>query len=326
MEPTRQVSIADRERAAVDARLQAAVGEGLLGLTEYDERCAALWRAQTREELDALTADLPTRLPAVADTTPPGRARRVVAVMSEDVLSGPVVAGQPTSATTIMGKAIVDLRRTDLPPQVIVRAVTLLGETAVLVPRGVGVQLSGLSVMGPRSNNVGPAEPGAPVVTVHATSVMGQVSVSHGSVRPPGAVIASERRHPGRPRSSARQRHQRHQRRWFGRVVPLVVAAAAVFGLSQVATADDGAVFGSGTTHMRSAGSERVGTLFGSYRVVVPDGARVDTSSRMLFGSVDCHAACEPGHMGPVIRVRGSGAFGSVDVVTESEAARPSRD
>ena len=44
--------VGDRERRAVDDQLQAAVGDGVLTLHEYDERSAVLWQARTRDELD----------------------------------------------------------------------------------------------------------------------------------------------------------------------------------------------------------------------------------------------------------------------------------
>ena len=77
--------IGDRERRAVDEQLQAAVGDGVLTLSEYDERSAALWQARTRDELEHLVADLPSSVPAVA-ASPPAVAgattpRRAVAVM-----------------------------------------------------------------------------------------------------------------------------------------------------------------------------------------------------------------------------------------------------
>ncbi|MGI8537068.1 MAG: DUF1707 SHOCT-like domain-containing protein [Mycobacteriales bacterium] len=321
VEQTPGLRIGDRERAQVDERLRAAVGDGQLGLAEYDERCRALWRAQTRAELDALAADLPAPSPPQPPRESPGKAHRVLAVMSDDVLSGPVAPGQPVGATAVMAAATVDLRRTDLPAEVVVRAVAVMGETAVLVPRGVRVQLSGMSIMGSRSAHVDPAEPGAPTVIVHATSIMGAVSVAHGSAGARSAVAV-----PGSQLPAPSAARPRHRRSLFRRLVPLVVAGAAVYGLSQVAVIDDSAVFGSGTTHVRSTGSEQVAALFGSYRVVVPDNARVETTGRMLFGSLNCHAACEPGHTGPAIVVRGSGAFGSIDVVTESEAAQRSSD
>lgn len=57
--PHDEVRVRDDERRHVDQRLQVAVGDGSLGLLEYDERARAVWVARTRGELAAVVADLP---------------------------------------------------------------------------------------------------------------------------------------------------------------------------------------------------------------------------------------------------------------------------
>ena len=68
-EPAPEKRIGDSERREVDGRLQQAHADGVLTLTEYDERSAQCWAARTRSELDALTRDLP-------DPSPPAAASR----------------------------------------------------------------------------------------------------------------------------------------------------------------------------------------------------------------------------------------------------------
>ena len=63
--------IGDRERHAADAHLQQAHADGVLTLSEYDERAAQCWAARTQSELDALVCDLPEHRP---DPAPPARA------------------------------------------------------------------------------------------------------------------------------------------------------------------------------------------------------------------------------------------------------------
>lgn len=55
----------DADRAAVAQRLQTAVDEGRLDLSDYDERLRDAYAARTYGELERLTADLPA--PAVVD-------------------------------------------------------------------------------------------------------------------------------------------------------------------------------------------------------------------------------------------------------------------
>ena len=61
-----------------------------------------------------------------------------------------------------------------------------------------------------------------------------------------------------------------------------------------------------------------VGALFGSVEVVVPDDVRVRTTGGQIFGSTGCFAACDGTGVREVV-VDSSGAFGSIDVVRQSE-------
>ncbi|GAB2916441.1 hypothetical protein GCM10027047_12900 [Rhodococcus aerolatus] len=331
---------ADADRSATDATLQAAVGRGELGLAEYEDRSARAWAAASTAELAGLTADLARPAVSAPAGTPRGRTQHTVAVLSENTSSAAVAAGEQVAATAVLGRAEVDLRRTDLPQEVHVRAVSLLGETAVLVPRGVAVRLRGPAVLGHRRADVGTADTGAPVVIVTGASVLGSVTVSHGdeatgitvtgvtATGVAGTGVASQgvtadvvsadaHRSPAR-----RGRRRGGQHGPWARVAAAVAVVAAGYGLVQVAGADHGSVFGSGTVNVTQAGPVDVGMLFGSYEVVVPDGAHVDTSGLVVFGSTSCEAACTRGSTGPAISVHATGAFGSVTVLTATEAAQ----
>jgi hypothetical protein len=65
-DPTPEVRIGDRERREVDSRLQQAYADGVLTITEYEERSAQCWAARTRSELDPLIRDLPDPEPQAA--------------------------------------------------------------------------------------------------------------------------------------------------------------------------------------------------------------------------------------------------------------------
>jgi hypothetical protein len=58
----RDLRVGDVERAAVVRRLERALREGRISITEFDERVAAAWASRTRAELDELIADLPRDL------------------------------------------------------------------------------------------------------------------------------------------------------------------------------------------------------------------------------------------------------------------------
>lgn len=58
----------DGDRQQVAQRLQSALDEGRLGLTEYDERLRDTYAARTYAELDEVTADLPAQVGPVHST------------------------------------------------------------------------------------------------------------------------------------------------------------------------------------------------------------------------------------------------------------------
>lgn len=108
-----------------------------------------------------------------------------------------------------------------------------------------------------------------------------------------------------------------------GGVVTAALVGAGLFTGIAVLGAEDGAsLFGSRTVQV-GPDQERVevGTLFGSTEIVVPDDARVRMASTVVFGSVNCDQACAGSGTREVV-VDARGGFGSVDIVTESEAAR----
>jgi hypothetical protein len=115
---------------------------------------------------------------------------------------------------------------------------------------------------------------------------------------------------PGRPRH---------------RFVRAAVAVVAVLAGVQIVTADDAvAVFGGRTVQVVDQDHVEVSVLFGNVRVVVPEDARVDTEGVLVFGGTECDAACD-GSGTRVVTVDARGAFGSVDVVRQGEAARGDR-
>lgn len=67
---------ADTDRAAVARRLQQAVDEGRLDITDFDERLQRAYAAKTYGELDRLTADLPAPQAALVKAPDKAVARR----------------------------------------------------------------------------------------------------------------------------------------------------------------------------------------------------------------------------------------------------------
>lgn len=95
----------------------------------------------------------------------------------------------------------------------------------------------------------------------------------------------------------------------------LVYAGITIFGAS-----DGVAVFGNLPVTVLAQDRVEVSVLFGNAEVVVPDDVRVSTTGTMIFGNVECDAACTPkAPDARVVVVDASGGFGMVKVLTEAE-------
>jgi hypothetical protein len=86
-------------------------------------------------------------------------------------------------ARSVLGDCHLELQDAVLTSHVtVVEAKATLGAVTILVPEGVEVRLSGKAILGAKSSQVVAAPiPGAPIIEVRATAVLGNVTV-----RPPG--------------------------------------------------------------------------------------------------------------------------------------------
>ena len=180
--PELRVSDADSETAV--ARLRTAGGEGRLTLEELAERVELADAARTHGDLAALTADLPVSAPASAAVE--RRARGwIVAVMGGAARKGRWRPPARTNVLTLMGGAELDLREAELPEDIVITAVALMGGIGITVPEGVSVELTGFALMGTNGgpNDKLPPLPGAPAIRVRAFSLMGGVGIERKKAR-----------------------------------------------------------------------------------------------------------------------------------------------
>jgi Domain of unknown function (DUF1707)/Cell wall-active antibiotics response 4TMS YvqF len=171
----------DSEREATVERLRAAAVEGRLTLEELTTRSGAAYSAQTRDELARITSDLPVR---ASDATPVQRTRSqrsqgMVSIFANVSRSGWWRAEGTVSPVTVFGDVELDLRQAAVPAEVDINAVAPFGDIEIVVPDGVIVELTGLSVFGRKKVDVrrSASAEWAPVVRVRATTVFGSVLV-----------------------------------------------------------------------------------------------------------------------------------------------------
>ncbi|HEX2050594.1 MAG TPA: DUF1707 domain-containing protein [Actinomycetota bacterium] len=177
----------DSEREATVGRLQTAGAEGRLTVEELAERIDAAYEARTREDLEALLADLPVPAAGGAPVTAPGTAPPagkassvVLGILGGGTRRGRWRVPRRMTVVNIMGGADLDLREALLEStEAEITVWSLMGGSDIVVPEGVHVELNGFALMGGNDLKVeGDAPPpGAPVVRVTAWSLMGGTDV-----------------------------------------------------------------------------------------------------------------------------------------------------
>ncbi|MEW9530322.1 DUF1707 domain-containing protein [Microbispora sp. NPDC049125] len=187
----------DAERESVVESLREASVEGRLTLAELTERTEAAYLAQTHAELMQLTADLPggsaaprpasgpaphaAPHPAPSAPAAPGKARTwIVAVMGDAKRTGKWRIDKEIGAVCVMGDLTLDLRQAEVRGRdVEIMATCLMGDLKIIVPDGVDIELSGMTIMGEKKIQVVEAPPShnAPVVRVRAYVVMGDLKI-----------------------------------------------------------------------------------------------------------------------------------------------------
>ncbi len=186
--------VSDEDRHAVSEVLREAAGEGRLTLEELEQRLEDAYAARTYADLEPLTLDLPTlressRLVPASERAPSrqvppgtGEVRSLsLAVMSGTRRRGPWRPGDSHTAVAVMGSVELDLRDAELPAELVVTAVALMGSVSVTVDPQTRVVVEGLGLMGSfeemTRRGVPPAPADGPVVRVRGLAVMGSVDV-----------------------------------------------------------------------------------------------------------------------------------------------------
>jgi hypothetical protein len=166
----------DAEREQAIARLREASAEGRLTLEELADRAALAYRAQSHAELARLTHDLPA--PGASSRRKP--VRWSVVVIGELKRAGRWRIARSTTVVMGIGDCRLDLRQAELDgDEITVTVVQLIGDTTIVVPEHVEVELSGLLLLGEKSDQgaEGDVVPSAPRVRVRVFGLIGELTV-----------------------------------------------------------------------------------------------------------------------------------------------------
>ena len=174
--PVIRASDAEREQAV--ARLRDASVEGRLTLEEFTDRMTTAYDARTHAELEQLVRDLPERAVATAPAVRTAPARRwIISLMGNATRRGRWRVGERTFVISAMGNATVDLRDAILAgPEVSIHVLCTMGNTTIIVPDGVDVELSVIPIMGNRMDLThSEFKQGAPLVRISGLVSMGNL-------------------------------------------------------------------------------------------------------------------------------------------------------
>jgi hypothetical protein len=172
---------ADTDRIQMAQLLSDAAAQGRLEMTEFEDRLKKAYAAETLDQLDRLSSDLP----GIATTAPgvgPGRpapSTLLLAIMSGFERRGRWNVPKRLTSVTFLGGGVIDLRYADFTSaDVEIHSYSICGGQTILVPPEVNVDLRGVAVMGSfDKTSIGAGAQGAPHVTVRGFSLWGSVGV-----------------------------------------------------------------------------------------------------------------------------------------------------
>lgn len=130
------VRVGDAEREAVVARLQAALAEGRLELSEFEERSSAAYAAKTEGQLTPLTSDLPANVGLVPKSPAVPSTAEVLARRRRRLLTGAEIMWVRLAVILTGIWAVVSISQTHLTPFWPIFPIGILG--VVLLARRLG--------------------------------------------------------------------------------------------------------------------------------------------------------------------------------------------
>jgi Domain of unknown function (DUF1707) len=158
-----------------------AAAQGRLALSEYEDRLTKAYAAQTYDELDRLSSDLPGAFSRGRTGGPcrPAPSTMLLAIMSGFERRGRWNVPKRLTTLALFGGGVLDLRYADFTsPEVEIHSYSIFGGQTILVPPEVNVDLRGVGVMGNFDHDVtGDGTPGAPCVRIKGFSLLGSVGV-----------------------------------------------------------------------------------------------------------------------------------------------------
>ncbi|KWX68387.1 DUF1707 domain-containing protein [Mycobacterium sp. NAZ190054] len=182
----------DTDRIQVAQLLTDAAASGTLGLSEYESRLSKAYAAQTQDELDRLSSDLPGAVTrGRGGPCRPAPSTVLLAILTGFERRGRWNVPRRLTMFALWGGGVVDMRYADFTsPEVEIRSYSIMGGQTILVPPEVNVDTRGVAVMGSFDDRVdGDGSPGAPVVRIRGFALGGSVRVKRKKRKPPADTL-----------------------------------------------------------------------------------------------------------------------------------------
>ena len=182
----------DQERQGVLDRLRQHCAEGRISLEEFSDRVSLALAALSGPALAETVADLPAQ-------AEPVRLQRglawSLALFGTNRKKARWRLDRKARAVAVVGACWLDLREASIDAdEVTITALAVFGTIKVVVPAGIGVELSGLPLFGAKTDATsGRVIPEAPVVRVRGFPIFGSVRVIESEPAKPAPTPAELR-------------------------------------------------------------------------------------------------------------------------------------
>jgi hypothetical protein len=180
---------ADTDRIHVAQMLTDAAANGRLPMTEYEDRLAKAYAAQTYDELERVSADLPGASTSAPSGGPcrPAPSTVLLAILSGFERRGRWNVPRRLTSVALFGGGVIDLRYADFTsPDVEIHSYSIFGGQTIVLPPEVNVDVRGVGVMGAFDHIGGLGSPGAPHITIRGFSLWGSVGIKRKKRKAPG--------------------------------------------------------------------------------------------------------------------------------------------
>lgn len=170
----------DTDRIQVAQLLGDAAAQGRLEMSDYEERLSKAYAAQTYDELDRLSADLPdiATVARVGQPSHPAPSTLLLAILSGFERRGRWNVPRRLTSVALFGGGVIDLRYADFTcPDVEIHSYSVFGGQTILLPPELNVNVHGVGVMGAFDHDGESGTPGAPHVTIRGFSLWGSVGI-----------------------------------------------------------------------------------------------------------------------------------------------------